>query len=262
MMRHARWIDRVGVTLLLGSLAWCTAAIAQREEVQSLATTMQLYKDGNYGEAYDALRKIALDDDSDSADLSTIIQTAISCLQRLNRVNEIDEFREGAVDAHADDWRLLMAVAQSYIEVEHHGFLIGGEFQRGQHRGGGRIVRATARDRVRALQLFQRGMKIAAKADGKVDQSQLIKQFADAILFAPDGQQAWQLQALTDLAVLPDYEEGWGHYAGQPQGAPVDADGNPIFHQVPESWDAAKSDGERWRALLETMVEWHPQRRN
>ena len=73
--------------------------------------------------------------------------------------DEIDAFREEAVKAHADDWRLLAAVAQSYINVEHYGYMIGGEFRRGQHRGGGQVVNATARDRVRALQLYRDAMK-------------------------------------------------------------------------------------------------------
>ena len=227
MMRHDRWIALFGIALFLGLAVWLTSAIAQRDEPVPLPTAMQLYKDGNYNEAYDALRGLALKQDTASSDLSTIVQTAISCLQQLNRAHEIDEFREAAVDVHSDDWRLLMAVAQSYIEVDHHGFMIGGEFRRGQHRGGGKVVHATARDRVRALQLFERGMRIAETADGKIDQSQLLKQFADAVLFAQDGQQAWRLQTLTDLTTLPDYEEGWGYHAGQPQGAPVDADGNP-----------------------------------
>ncbi len=148
-MRHDRWIALFGMALLLSSSLWFTSAIAQRDESVPLPTAMQLYNDGNYNEAYEALRKLALEARHRSADLSTIVQTAISCLQQLNRVDEIDEFREAAVDAHSDDWRLLMAVAQSYLDVDHHGFMIGGEFRRGQHRGGGKVVHATARDRVR-----------------------------------------------------------------------------------------------------------------
>ena len=88
----------------------------------------------------------------------------------------------------------------------------------------------------------------------------MLKQFAEALMFG--NAQAWRLQSLTDLDTLPDYEEGWGYYGGQPQGAPVDADGNPIFYALPKSWDAAKNDGERWRWVLETMVEWNPALRN
>lgn len=251
-----------GIAVIIGLGFWFSGSAAQRGGRETLEHAMQLYKDGNFNEALAALRERALAADTPSEEFSTIVQTTVAALQQLNRVDEIDAFREQVVAAHPEDWRLLMAVAQSYIEVDHHGFMIGGEFRRGQHRGGGNVVHATARDRVRALQLFLQGMRVAEKADGKVDQSQLLKQFADALLLANDGRQAWRLQSLTDLAVLPDYEEGWGYYGGQPQGAPVDADGNPILHALPTSWEAAKTDGERWRWLLETMVAWHPARRN
>jgi hypothetical protein len=69
---------------------------------------------------------------------------------------------------------------------------------------------------------------------------------------------AWKLHALTDLAVLPDYEigYGYGYRSGQgPQGASVDAEGRPLFHEVPESFAAAASDGERWRWLLKRAGE-------
>ncbi|HEY3392497.1 MAG TPA: MG2 domain-containing protein, partial [Lacipirellulaceae bacterium] len=260
-MRQIRYMAAFSLAFVIGALFSATAPAAQRTDRSPLEQALRLHRDGNFKEAYEALRKLAIDDATPSTEFSTVIQTAISCLQQLNRVNEIDEFREAAVAAHPNDWRLLMAVAQSYIEVDHQGFMIAGRFERGQHRGGGRVMHATERDRVRALQLYLRGMKEAENDDPKVDQSQLVKQFADAILFASKWHHAWRLQSLTDLETLPDYEEGWG-YSGAPQGAPVDANGEPIFYAVPESWEAAKNDGQRWRWLLETMVEWHPQRRN
>ena len=70
--------------------------------------------------------------------------------------------------------------------------------------------------------------------------------------------EAWRLQYLTDLNVLPDYEPGWGYYR-RAAGAPVDADGKPVFHRVPKSFEAAETDGQRWRWCLEQAVEFDPQ---
>ncbi len=109
-----------------------------------------------------------------------------------------------------------------------------------------------------ALQLYRSAMKLAQTASDKRGPAELLQQFAEAITY---GNESWRLQSLTDLEKLPDYEDGWG-YSGTPQGAPVDEHGNPIFYSVPKSWDAAKNDGERWRWLLATMVEWQPSRRN
>jgi uncharacterized protein YfaS (alpha-2-macroglobulin family) len=261
-MARSNWLGLVGLLLVLATVGWSLHAMAQSNHLPNLNALLKLHHDGNFAEAYDGLRKLALAPETPSTELSRIFDTAIASLQRLNRVDEIDAFREEFVAAHPDDWRALMAVAQSYLHVDHQGYLIAGEFRRGEHRGGGKVAHATARDRVRALQLYLQGLKAAENSAEKVDQSQLVKQFAEAVLFARDGRQAWRLQSLTDLTQLPDYEEGWGHYAGTQQNAPVDADGNPVFYGVPASWEAAKNDGERWRWLLETMVEWHPARRN
>ncbi len=69
-------------------------------------------------------------------------------------------------------------------------------------------------------------------------------------LGAPSGR--WRLQAKTDLDATPkpDAEATRDYYrSSRGQGAPVDADGNPIFFATPESFEAAQNDGERVRYL-------------
>ena len=245
----------------------CTALVAMslhadgQTDPPPLDRLLQLHRDGNYKEAYDGLRRFALAKDAPSSDLPKALHTAIACLQQLNRTDEIDEFREQAVATHPNDWRLLAAAARSYAEVDHFGYLIAGEFRRGQHRGGGKVVHSMARDRVRAMQLYRRAMKAAESDDNKQQPAEMLNQFAQAIQYG-DPSQAWRLQSLTDLQTLPDYEEQWGYQSGGPQGAPVDDANKPIFYDVPKNWDAARNDGERWRWVLEMMVEWHPALRN
>jgi len=85
---------------------------------------------------------------------------------------------------------------------------------------------------------------------------------------AVDGREAWKLQDLTDLAVMPDYEEGnrwnrrwgrggWGGGHGGERGAPVDDKGEPIYYAIPKTWESAKSDGERWRWCLVQVSEYN-----
>jgi uncharacterized protein YfaS (alpha-2-macroglobulin family) len=227
---------------------------------QSLASLLKMQSDGNHKDAYEGLHALVLSKDATSADLPKAFRAADTCLQQLNRVDELDAFREAAVKAHPNDWRLLAAVAQSYLDVQHFGYMIGGEFRRGGHRGGGKMMHATQRDRARAMQLYLAAMKLAQTANEKAEPAFMLRSFASAVMF---GIEPWKLQLLTDLDKLPDYEEGYGYrYGGSPQGAPVDAEGNPIYYAIPKSWDAAKNDGERWRWLLETMVEWKPSSRN
>lgn len=66
----------------------------------------------------------------------------------------------------------------------------------------------------------------------------------------------------TDLEELPDYEEGpYYHHRGQARGAPVDAKGNPIFYEVPERFEEAENDGERWRWCLMMSAKASPTQR-
>jgi uncharacterized protein YfaS (alpha-2-macroglobulin family) len=250
----------LGIIVAASALAFFAGAEPRKND-RPLDELLQMHTDGNHKEAFEGLRHFVLESkDAASTDLVKAYNTALECLQQLGRTVEIDAFREGTVVAHDKDWRLLAAVAQSYLQYEHYGYMIAGQFERGQHRGGGKVVNAADRDRVRAMQLFQQAMKAAEGEDNKHEPAEVLKQFAAALIYG-DGSQVFRLQSLTDLSTLPDYEEGW-RYGGQSQGAPVDAKGEPVFYSVPKSWEDAKSDGERWRWLLETMVEWDPSRRN
>ncbi len=246
---------------VMGAMAMTLSQISAGAERNqpSLDKLLKLQADGNHKDAYEGLSEFVLgkDQDASAADVARAFNAAIDCLQQLNRTSEIDAFREKAVAAHKSHWQVLAAVAQSYLNVNHQGFMIGGEFRRGDHRGGGKVMHATERDRVQATRLFREAMKSAATQSDKSEPAQMLRQFAAAL----SAEQAWRLQLLTDLDKLPDYEEGWG-YGGQPQGAPVNENGNPVFYASPTSWDAAKNDGERWRWVLETMVEWQPSLRN
>ncbi|MBQ1278272.1 MAG: hypothetical protein IIY07_06475, partial [Thermoguttaceae bacterium] len=72
------------------------------------------------------------------------------------------------------------------------------------------------------------------------------KMFRNAQTFNGERDERWRLQAKTDLDVLPDYEPVSHRYnASRIQGAPVDADGAPIFFATPETFEAAQNDGER-----------------
>ncbi|MHC4178598.1 MAG: MG2 domain-containing protein, partial [Planctomycetota bacterium] len=76
--------------------------------------------------------------------------------------------------------------------------------------------------------------------------------------YFPTGGDAWRLQYLTDLGTLPDY--GVPVYHDQTGGAPVAEDGRPVLHGLPESWQKAETDGQRWRWLLRQMAEADPKR--
>ncbi|MBU0755292.1 MAG: alpha-2-macroglobulin, partial [Planctomycetes bacterium] len=224
---------------------------------QSRQKAEKEWKSGNYKDAYDIFSRLALDPGNDPKEVIRDFDRAVTCLQNLGRKEEIDAFRDKAVEVNRDNWRFLWIAADSILREEHAGNRVAGKFLRGTYQGG-EYVTCMERDRTQALKLYERAME---KSQGAVDKESLpffYLQFAQQMLWERRDGSAWKLQSLTDLDALPDYEEGYGHYGSENVGAPVDEEGNPLFYNVPESWEAAKNDGQRWRWLLSRGVELNP----
>ncbi|MDR0870903.1 MAG: alpha-2-macroglobulin [Planctomycetaceae bacterium] len=205
----------------------------------------QLLRDNLPKDALELLRPWVLNEKTQNSDpaLTLIIQ----CLQRLNRMAEIDTFLEDAVKIHKDDWKVLWTVGDLYIQFSYTGgSLIGNKYQRGVYTG--KRVFSTDRDRVRALQLFKDAVPLALKDEDKNG----VADFFLAWTRILQGEH-WKMQALTDIAQLPDYSDEWQgrHGWNGNTKAPVDIDGNPVVYALPESFETAKNNGERWRWCLE-----------
>lgn len=259
------------VTVLGAAGYWLLAADADPN--QRRQTLVKTYNAGNYKDAYEGLRKLALDPKDDPLQVSHDLNLGITCLQQLGRVDEIDEFREAVIEAHKKNWRLLETAAQSYVNHQHYGYIVAGKFYRGDKRGGGKFVYTMQRDRVRALQLMQAALEQTKNEGDKRALGQFHYHFATMLLHGPGGQyEPWRLQTLSDLKQLPDYEEGGQYYGrrgwrgdwhgGGTQLAPVDAEGNPVYHHLPKSYEKAESDGQRWRWMLSQVVEFDASRRD
>ena len=248
--------------LLPTSFLKATTTMQERQVDRKKAKKMQ--SDGNWAEAYQVFHELVLDESNDDKQLSSDLTSAVNCLNQLNRIKEFDEFFEQAVALHSKNPTLLYSAAKLLGggQVPAFGFLIGGEFERGHHRGGGKGANVDERDRIRAIQLT-----LQALAAFEADENSSVKQKADTweLLAGQIGKEAfaepWKLQQLTNLVELPDPADGQGitwHGRGfrgpgyfTNKGAPVDAAGKPVLHQIPESWEAAISDGERWRFALQ-----------
>ncbi|HMP77919.1 MAG TPA: MG2 domain-containing protein [Pirellulaceae bacterium] len=223
------------------------------------------FAEGNFRDAMEIYLKLARHPQAQGITLAADYSRIGECLINLQRIHEWDAIREELIELHSQDWRLLQAVAESYVNTEAWGFWVAGEFLRGGQRGGGAWADASERDRVRALQVFmaaQGPMLADPHADGEA-KGQFYLSWAGAIRYQRDDFKAWRLQSLTNLDTLPDYDVSDGHYGHRwpgwgeepSKGAPVDAEGNPVFYSIPASWAAASNDGERWRWCLEQVAE-------
>ncbi|MEZ6032742.1 MAG: MG2 domain-containing protein [Planctomycetaceae bacterium] len=239
---------------------------------QKRATAKKLYEENNYAEALRLYRELAVDSENTDRELPNDLGMAIQCLNNLGLIHEADELLETSIENHNSNFRLLARAAQVYGgEIDSGGFLIAGKFERGGHRGGGQWASVADRDRVRSLQLLLRAISLAAKDDQatNAERADLWQRVSDQISHARYGE-AWKLQILTDLETLPDAEaaaRGYGYrhgrgWGGPSKGAPVDQDGNPVFHDQPDSWSTSKSDGERWRWAMAQVSVFAPDRRS
>src|SRR5262249_23314152 len=119
-------------------------------------------KDGNFNDAYKTIRPIAIDKKADPEKVAADLTLGLNCLERLGRVDEVDEFREAVILNHPKNWKLLKTAALSYTnERQSFGYIVAGKFHRGGRRGGtGKPVNAVQRDRVRAMQLMQQALPL------------------------------------------------------------------------------------------------------
>src|SRR5688500_2262116 len=126
MMNSLKWklaALLVGVVAFAG-LSQLRAAV---EPTTDSGQARKLMDDGNFKDALVKFRELTLDDtDRDSKEVAEDFRRAVQCFQQLNAVHDVDEYREAVAAAHEEDWIVLAAVAQSYTEVQHQGFMIAG----------------------------------------------------------------------------------------------------------------------------------------
>lgn len=235
-------------------------------ESRSLAQTYQ--KQGNYRDAWQIYEKLAVQSGNSDTGVVHDLQNGIECLQRLNRISEMDEFRDAVLKVHKNRSLVLWKLAESYIQGPHYGYIINGEFTRGHQRGGGRYINTIEQDRLIALKLTQQAIENLKQNDNDLA-SDIFFNTAEYYLSGRQGRNAWKLQILTDLTETPDYESVGsepgsffrGGPSGGPEGAPVDDAGNPVYYRVPASFETAKNDGERWRWMLDQSMKQKPERK-
>ena len=218
----------------------------------------QLTERGMWREAVDLYREKLLP--LQGGDTGGDLEKAVEALRKLVAWKEFDGMVEQAVAARGEDAALLTSAAAVYRAAPHSGEIVAGEFVR-QQAGGrsysgrgavdhesvpetGQAVATEYRDRIRALQLLQQASQKPQNEQGKVGVwSTMAVVLAEA--------QGWKWQTLTPLDKLPEWGEPGPE--GGTEGAPWKGDG-PVLYQVPASWEAAASDGERWRWALAERV--------
>ncbi len=272
MKKNAQWL------FVLVSFAFVGVYLfaAEKSLSEERAVAQKYQKEGNYRDAWQLYQKLALQKNNSGQEVVHDVQEGIQCLQQLNRVNEIDAFRESVLKVHATQPRVLWKMAESYIQGPHYGYILDGKFIRGNHRGVGRYVNTQELDRLSALRLMNQAVALLKDRDDTGLASSVSYDYAAYLMNGREDRNAWKLQVLTDLNQVPDYENlqgtsggGFGHGFGSrmygapvegPEGAPVDEAGDPIYYRVPQSYETAADDGQRWRWMLEESAQLNSKR--
>ena len=236
-------------------LLFSISAFAQDAQQQERDTAYKLYSGGNYKDAYDVYRKISLSSEGGLDSLTNDLSTAISCLSSLGNDDDLEKLLDEVLTAHPKQWKAKAAVAHGYTIIPHNGTIVAGKFNRGKFDGIGKYVDSTERDRIRSIQLLLEAILLSASEPSPSQRSTLYSTLANTLSRGFNGSEAWMLQHLTDLTMLPDYDDYNLRYSGvRNVGAPVNVKGEPIFYSVPETFESALNDGERMRwALVEQM---------
>lgn len=260
---------RLGVLLALALGIWGVMQLSAEPPAtpDQRVRADKLFAEGNFREALALYRPLALDPQNTTPQLSHDLVQVANCYLNLQLLHEIDTYLNEAEQVHAKNWRALKTIGTQWIVIHHQGFLIAGKFHRGNNEGTGQYVDATARDRVRAMQVFIQSLPLVRQEvvndQNRAEIAGFYRQLGEFILNGRMGGAAWQLQSLTNTEELPDYDtphfgrwNGWG--GGTSKGAAVDADGNPVFYSAPETYEAATSDGQRWRWAMEQTKKVDP----
>ena len=87
------------VVLLIGLNLNVAAASAISSPTSEFNQMKKTFDDGNFKDAYEMFRKAALRAGEPAELVCQQLQLGSECLQRLNRTDEIDDFREAVVEA-------------------------------------------------------------------------------------------------------------------------------------------------------------------
>ena len=135
-----------------------------------------------------------------------------------------------------------------FLTGPQYGFLIAGQFVRGNHRGGGEFVNALEPDRARALKLLQTGVasrRQRARAPGR---RRVLHRFREYHLDGPLGRrvvEAAKPHRPVEAPRLQFDERLWPRDGRVLRSMRTET----RFHRAPARYDAAKSDGERWAVV-------------
>lgn len=235
------------------SMVWAAVPI---DATTTLSQADQLMRDRNVAEAAEKYRSVIGEKSATATQVVSALNALQQCQQQLGLFSQLDQDLAKAVETHADKYQVLDVAATQILQAQHWGTVADQKFARGFDQGiarQGAQINVTEQDRLQAIQWRKRALDLANDAEAEnalADIARIHFEQAQAILHSRSHTMAWQLQTLTDLTKKPDYLDLDSNGATAYRQAPVDGEGNPVLYTVPDSWEAAINDGQRYRWSL------------
>ena len=228
-------------TWLILFAAWAWVGLAQAQDVGAFRKERDaLEAKGRWKEALDCYREKLADVGDEQAGRD--LERAVHSLRRLSAWGEFDALIGQAVEKHPEHAGVLETAGESLLVAPHGGRWIAGEFERGGGSQTGEWFDAGWRDRAQGLRWLKQAVDRSPEG---AERAGLWAKLAGGL--GHGAYEAWKLQSLTPLDELPDWRDAGPE--GGTEGAPWAGEG-PLLFGVPESWEAARNDGERWRFAL------------
>lgn len=231
-----------------------TCGLALAVDAPALRTqAAELEKQGNWKEAY--VLRIKLLREVNDQESGQDLDKALDSQGKLRETKNFDALMVELTESKKDNPNFMAAAGNAFLGIGNYGQLLDGKFQRGGFDRQGEHRQVAEQDRIRALQCFMEALRTVKK--GEEDEIDVLRSIGGALTNSRIGAgRIWQLYLSTDLKATPDYSENIDIITSE--GAPSDTDGNPIWIDVPVSWEAAKSDGERWRWIMKEITRINP----
>ncbi|MCA9132567.1 MAG: hypothetical protein KDA45_05420, partial [Planctomycetales bacterium] len=234
-----------------------------------LAGAKKLLNDQNFSEAAQKFREVIRDEAASSEAVVESMRLLLQCQQQLRIESELDDDLRTAIAHHPQKFRVLDLAATQIEQATHYGTIADQQFTRGYGQGRGRFGRGAGgmglgrvtgsgvnvleQDRLQALRWRRQALQLAQQ-QGQLEHAAEIAEMqlalAETLQLGRSDRQAWNLQALTDISQEPNYLDLEGDNYLPARYAPVTETGEPVLYAVPDSWDAARSDGERLHWVL------------
>lgn len=218
---------------------------------KSLVAANELYTKGFYQEAYDAFEQQLNTTKYRGEDAALALNGAIASLKELRKLELFDTLIDKVIRIYPNDGAVLNQAAAEYLTITHSGYqsdLPSNAFQRGSNVRIGQYCNTGEYDRLRSLYWSWQAYTLAKKNKNKLNRVNALHNLANALTYNRTPYSTAKLFELSDLGSVKNQSP----CASSTKALDSTLTLENLFN-LPDTWQNARSDGERWRFVLHQL---------